>query len=86
MRSDVVTREAVFNLLVGHVREVVPDLAAHQFSSTDSLKDLGANSIDRAEILVMTLDDLSLKVPLVEFAGAANLGELTDWIHAKARG
>lgn len=61
-----------------------PNFENHDFSRTDSLRDLGANSIDRAEIIMLTLESLSLRIPLVELAGAKNLDELVIAIHAKS--
>ncbi len=77
-------QEHIFEIIVGHVREVLPELEAHVFQQTDSLRALGANSIDRADILMMTLERLSLNIPLPEMAKAENIGELASIIHAKA--
>ncbi|MFD0021717.1 acyl carrier protein [Streptomyces sp. NPDC058382] len=74
----------VFDLIVEHTREVLPELEGHRFTPSDSLRDLGANSIDRAEIIMMTLESLSLNVPLVELADAKNISELADLLHAKS--
>ncbi|MFJ6851018.1 acyl carrier protein [Streptomyces sp. NPDC091271] len=74
----------VFDLIVEHVREVIPELENHRFEPSDSLRDLGANSIDRAEIIIMTLESLSVRIPLVELADAKNIGELADLIHDKS--
>ncbi|MFK4156422.1 acyl carrier protein [Streptomyces fungicidicus] len=74
----------VFDLIVEHTREVIPELEGHRFAPSDSLRDLGANSIDRAEIIVMTLESLSMSIPLVELADAKNVGELADLIHDKS--
>lgn len=70
--------QAIFDIIVRHTREIRPDLEHHAFRPDDALRDLGANSIDRAEIVMLTLETLSLQVPLVELAGAGNLGELAD--------
>jgi polyketide biosynthesis acyl carrier protein len=43
--------EAIFEIIVRHTREVVPKLEAHRFQLTDSLRELGANSVDRADII-----------------------------------
>ncbi|WLQ38954.1 acyl carrier protein [Streptomyces laculatispora] len=74
----------VFDLIVDHIREVIPELEDHRFEPSDSLRDLGANSIDRAEVIIMTLDSLSVRIPLVELADAKNIGELADLIHDKS--
>ena len=73
----------IFNIIVGHTREIVPGLDDHPFQFSDSLRSLGANSIDRSEIIMMTLESLSLKMPLIEFAKAENIGELAGLMHAR---
>lgn len=75
--------EEVFALVVNHSREVVPELEKHDFKRTDQLSELGANSVDRAEIIMMTMESVSLRVPLLELSGARNIGELADLIHEK---
>lgn len=77
-------QQQIFEIIVNHTREVVPELEAHTFQQTDSLRALGANSVDRADIIMMTLESLSLSIPLNELASAANIGELAGLIHAKA--
>jgi polyketide biosynthesis acyl carrier protein len=76
--------QEVFDLVVKHTCEVVPELDGHTFVATDSLRELGANSMDRAEIIMMTLEALSVTIPLVELAGANNIGELAKLIHDKS--
>lgn len=74
---------AIFELVVGHTKEVLPELENHSFKPEEALKDLGANSIDRSEIVMMTLESLSADIPLVELAGVNNLKELVEKIHGK---
>lgn len=73
--------EGVLAAIVRHAREVIPALADHQFRADESLRDLGANSVDRSEIVMMTLESLSLNMPLIEVARAQNLGELASILH-----
>ncbi|MFI1761420.1 acyl carrier protein [Streptomyces sp. NPDC020800] len=73
--------QEVFDLVVKHTCEVMPELDGHTFVATDSLRELGANSMDRAEIIMMTLEALAVSIPLVELAGANNIGELAKLIH-----
>jgi polyketide biosynthesis acyl carrier protein len=75
--------ERIFEVITRHAREVVPGLQAHQFKHTDSLRELGANSIDRADIIMMTLESLALNIPLTALARAENIGELASIIHDK---
>jgi polyketide biosynthesis acyl carrier protein len=77
------TTEAVFAALLAQIRDVVPELDGHDIQRSHSMVDLGVNSIERSEVLLLTLDALGLKASPVAFHGARNLGELTDLIHAK---
>lgn len=74
--------ETVFDLIVRHTREVVPELDGHVFRREDRLADLGANSIDRAEIVAMVLESLSLNVARAQLFGPHNIGELADLLSA----
>ena len=76
-------KEQIFEVITRHTREVIPKLKDHSFQLTDALKDLGANSIDRSEIVMMTLESLSLNIPLIEIAKAENIGELASILHDK---
>lgn len=76
-------KEQIFELVQQHTREVVPELESHSFQPSDKLAELGANSVDRAEIVMMTMEALSLHIPRVELAGVSNIGELVDAFYAK---
>jgi polyketide biosynthesis acyl carrier protein len=78
-----VNKEEIFAIVMRHAQDVVPGLEGHQFQPTESLKELGANSIDRSEIVMMTLESLSLKIPLIETVKASNIGELVSLLHAR---
>lgn len=76
--------DEIFTILVNHTKEVLPALADHSFQQTDSLKALGANSIDRADIIMLTLESLSLNIPMAAMAKAENMGQLAGIIHEKS--
>ena len=75
--------QQIFDLIVRNAREVIPDLQATPVRTADSLRELGANSVDRSEILMMTLASLSARISLVDLAKAENIGELAGIIHGK---
>lgn len=75
--------EDILRVIIGNVRDVIPDLKGRNLVPQDSLKDLGANSTDRSEIVMLTLEALSLQIPLVETFGPANIGELSRLLHEK---
>lgn len=72
--------DRVREVIYQHTREVLPGLESHDFKGSDSLRALGANSIDRSEIVMLTLETLGLNVPLIELAKAENLNELVGLI------
>lgn len=75
--------EAIFAVIVDTIREVVPELAAHPINRDDSMADLGVNSIERNEVVLLTLQAIDLDVPAVQLHGPRNIGELADLLDAK---
>lgn len=83
---EAMKRAQVLDLIAQHAREVVPGLDDHVFAPSDRLADLGANSVDRAEIVTLAQESLSLTVPRVELFGPTNIGELADLFVRKLNG
>ena len=79
------TKESIFEIIVRATCEVIPELEGHAFQPNDRLADLGANSIDRAEIVTMTLEALSLSIPRVQVSEAKNIGELARILYEKSQ-
>lgn len=77
------TRDDILDLIARHTREVVPGLDDHVFVPSDRLADLGANSVDRAEVAMLVQESLGLSVPRVEMFGPKNIGELADLFLSK---
>jgi len=73
----------LLDLIAQHTREVLPGLNAHQFVASDRLADLGANSVDRAEIATLVQESVNISIPRVELFGPKNIGELADLILQK---
>ncbi|NEP57568.1 MAG: acyl carrier protein [Symploca sp. SIO2G7] len=76
-------KEQVLQLIKKYTREVAPELEEVPLEATDSLKNLGIDSVNRAEIIMMVMEELSLNIPRIELAGANNMGELADLFVAK---
>ena len=72
----------IFAIVVAHARDVVPELEEHDFVPEDSLQELGANSMDRAEIVMSVMESLSMRGARAAMIGPRNIGELVDLIHA----
>lgn len=76
-------KENIYQLIVQNICEVIPDLEGHKFKPDDKMVELGANSIDRVEIITMVMDALSLKIPRIDLAKAKNIGELAEVLYEK---
>ncbi|TKI55281.1 acyl carrier protein [Brevibacillus antibioticus] len=77
------TKQEIFEVVIRNTREVLPELEGHTFQPTDQLANLGANSVDRAEIVMITIEELDLKIPRVELSTAKNIGELVEVLYGK---
>ncbi|MEU3520613.1 phosphopantetheine-binding protein [Streptomyces sp. NPDC006654] len=76
------TPDHVWDVLRRHVLAVLSDLDDEEVRPELSLKDLGANSLDRMDILVGAMEELQLNLPPGELTGAPTLGALTDLLRA----
>jgi polyketide biosynthesis acyl carrier protein len=79
------TQNEIFELIAKHTKEVVPELENYDFKLTDSLKKLGANSIDRTELMTMMMESMGLDIPRIDLFGAQNIGELVEIFYAKTQ-
>ncbi len=76
---------SIFETVVRIICKVIPELEDYAFQPDDRLVDLGANSIDRAEIVTMALEALSLSIPRVELSEAKSIGELVRILSQKSQ-
>lgn len=77
------TKDEILNQIKAAIMEVLPNVAEGNISRDKSLSQLGANSIDRGEIVLNSMMDLGIKVPLVEIGSLKNIGELVDFYYSK---
>lgn len=77
------TRADIFAVVTEQILDVLPDLDPTLIREDQSLRDLGANSIDRADVIVQTMERLGVKFPIAELAGVSNLRGLVDVLVAK---
>lgn len=71
------SEQQVFELVKAKVLEVLEDLDPQQVTPERSLADLGANSLDRVEVAMLSMEALELRIPRTELTGVGSLGELT---------
>lgn len=73
--------ESVFEVVKKNTLEVLFELDPDAVTLDGSLVELGANSVDRVEILMNSMADLGLVIPRAELQGIANLRGLTELLH-----
>lgn len=76
-------KNEIASLIRENLLEILPELSGENFSYDDSFVELGANSIDRGELITITLERLDLDVPRIEFVCAQTINELADLIVEK---
>ncbi|MER7183618.1 phosphopantetheine-binding protein [Streptomyces hyaluromycini] len=76
------THDEIWEVLCRHVRDVLGGLQDDEIHPRQKLRDLGANSLDRMDILVGTVDELRLTVPTGALAAEPTLGGLAELLHA----
>lgn len=76
-------KEDIFQIIKNNIADIVPEILEKGIKIEDSLKDLGANSVDRMDIVIKTMETLGIKIPLVELGRAANIQSLVDLLYEK---
>lgn len=77
------TRDEVLEIVRENVVETLPEVDAASVRPERTLSELGANSVDRADIVVASMAALRVKVPASELAEAKNIGGLVDVLYRK---
>jgi polyketide biosynthesis acyl carrier protein len=79
------SRAEVFNIVKTNILEVLPDLDPAEIREDRSMRDMGANSIDRADVIVQTMEQLGIKFRISELAEVKNIGGLVDFLVQRTR-
>jgi polyketide biosynthesis acyl carrier protein len=74
-------KQDIFSIIQFQIIQILPEVSSHHFAEKDLIRDIVADSIDRAAILTRTIEQLSLKVPLVTFFGPKDFKTLIDLIY-----
>ena len=78
------TKAEIFDIVKKNAVEIL-DIEPETISLEKSLTDLGANSVDRVEIITLTMEDLGIKLPFMSFATATNIEDLVDILSSNIR-
>jgi|GEM_PF-3462474 len=76
----------VLKTIAANVAEVMPDVDAASVSLDGKLADYGCNSLDRADIVWQTLEDLELEILVVEFSKVTDIRSLAELLCSHLEG
>jgi len=76
--NNKLTQTQIFELVIKNIVEILPKTQADLIVPEQSLVDLGANSVDRMEIVTLSMEDLGVKIPLMSFAKVFNIESLVE--------
>lgn len=77
------TKDEIFLIVKKNILAIMPELAEFTVTIDANLKNLGANSLDRSEIVMQSMRDLKLKLTLVELSKAKDIQGLIDVFYEK---
>lgn len=77
--------EGEIRAAVEHViRQILPEFQGRDIPEDKHLRDLGADSIDRVEIILTLIDRLKLADSMSSFADIPNIGEMILYLEERA--
>jgi polyketide biosynthesis acyl carrier protein len=77
------SKDDIFEVVKSNIVEILPGIPKDDIKIEERLKDLGANSIDRMDIVIKTMEIVGVKVPLVELGLVSNIQGLVNVLHEK---
>jgi polyketide biosynthesis acyl carrier protein len=80
-----VSRESIAAAVREAIMTVLPSLPASAITGDKHLRELGADSVDRVEIILTILDRFALKEPMSSFSRLPDVGALIDFVHERCR-
>jgi polyketide biosynthesis acyl carrier protein len=79
-----IDKDKIFAVLKANTLRILSDIGPSDVTIDGNLTDLGANSIDRVEIVMSSLQELQLKIPVPELHGLKNLRAVVDLFYRYA--
>lgn len=73
-----ITREKVLDVVLTNLRDTVEELEDVEIDISQSMKDMGATSLDIVEVVSCSMRELRVKVPRSELNKLQNVEQLVD--------
>lgn len=76
-----VSKEHILSVVKKHLMDILEDIEEDQIDPDQSMKELGANSLDIVEVVSCSMRELKVKVPRSELNKLQNITQLVDMLH-----
>jgi polyketide biosynthesis acyl carrier protein len=73
-------KETVARIVRETISSILPNLPVEAVSGNRSLKDHGADSVDRVEIILSIMNRLGIDEPMSNFSNIPNIDGLVDYL------
>lgn len=83
MTTSEMSREAVEHAVREVITVILPSVPADAIAGNKHLRDLGADSVDRVEIILMLLERLHIDEPMSSFALVPDIDGLVTSLHER---
>ncbi|MCX4530636.1 acyl carrier protein [Streptomyces sp. NPDC002596] len=74
------TRDEMRSLVHEAITDILPSVAPERITDAAHLRDLGADSVDRVEIIISLQDRLGIDRPMAEFSDIPDIGALVGFL------
>ena len=78
--------DSILEIITTTIHSIVPDLSDKPITASDTMSQLGLDSVERQEVVILTLEAIGLEIPLVQLRGPRTIGDLAMLLHAKRKG
>lgn len=77
------SKDEILEIIIDKIVELLSDLDKDDIREGDSMKALGANSMDRFDIISDTMNETDIRVPFVEFGNLKSIGDVAELLYEK---
>jgi polyketide biosynthesis acyl carrier protein len=77
------TKNEIIETIKDILIEIIPELEDEKIDFNETFTGLGANSVDRGELITLTLERLDLNIPRIDFVEAQTINDLSDLVFEK---
>jgi len=77
------SKEEIFEVVKKSIMSILKNISSDDITIEKSLKELGGDSIDRVEIMTVAIENLAIKIPLVELGRAKDIRGLIEIFYEK---